>query len=327
MNLLKKPGCLGWVVACLLAASVRAAPVEEPAVLQTATGALHGTLLMPADTMQPPVVLIHPGSGPTDRDGNNPAFRGPNDSLRQLAEGLAAAGVASLRVDKRGIAGSRAAGPAREEEMRFGMFVDDVVLWARHVRETGRFSRVVLAGHSEGALIVSEAARTEAPDGLVLMAGMGRSMGVVLREQLAGRLPPPLAANAEKILAGLERGETSADVPAPLASLFRPSVQPYLVSVIGVDPVASVAASSCPVLVVQGETDLQVKPADARLLAAARPAGVTLVLLDGANHLFKPVSGDLAAQLPSYGRPDPAIDPRLIAAVARFAAAPSATAP
>jgi fermentation-respiration switch protein FrsA (DUF1100 family) len=94
-----------------------------------------------------------------------------------------------------------------------------------------------------------------------------------------------------------------------------------------IDPVASVSATSCPVLVVQGETDLQVKPADARLLAAARSPGLELLLLDGANHLFKPVSGDLAAQIPSYGRPDPAVDARLIGAVARFAAAPPAAAP
>ncbi|MBE2216095.1 MAG: alpha/beta hydrolase [Opitutaceae bacterium] len=316
---------LAGVASGVVATAEPVAAIEQAAALTTATGELHGTLLLPAEVDHPPVVFIHPGSGPTDRDGNNPAFRGRNDSLRQLAEGLAAAGVASLRVDKRGIAGSRAAGPAREEDMALQVFVDDVAGWVAWIRADGRFGRVILAGHSEGALIVSEAARRASPDGLVLMAGMGRTMGAVLREQLAGRLPSPLAEQAEAILAGLERGELTTEVPAALGSLYRPSVQPYLVSVLRVDPVASLASSTCPALVVQGETDRQVLRADADRLTAARP-GVRQVVLDGANHLFKPVGGTLVEQLPSYAKTDPAVDGRLIAAVAEFAQA-AASAP
>lgn len=301
----------------LTAGTAAGAAAEEPWVLNTPGGELHGTLLVPGAAERPPVVLFHPGSGPTDRDGNNPVVGGRNDSLRQLAEGLAAAEIASLRIDKRGIAMSRPAGPAREDEMRFEVFIEDAVAWAGRLRESGRFGRLFLAGHSEGGLIVSEAARVVEPDGVALLAAAGRPAPVILREQLAGRLPPDLAAAAERILLGLERGETCTEVPAQLAALYRPSVQPYLISWFRHDPVAAIAALKCPVLVLQGSSDLQVKPDDGRLLAAAKP-GVEIVILDGVNHVLKPASGPLAEQLASYRSPHPPVDPRVIRALVAF---------
>jgi hypothetical protein len=293
---------------------------EEPMKLETTGGVLHGTLLLPESAERPPVVFIHPGSGPTDRDGNSAALGGSNDSLKQLAEGLAGRGVASLRIDKRGIAASAAAGGS-EADLRFGNYVDDAAAWVQMLRESRRFGAIVMAGHSEGALIVTLAAAGARPDAVILIAGPGRPAGVVVRGQLEDKLPAPLFASADAIITRLEGGETVAEVPPPLAGLFRTSVQPYLISWFNLDPVAAVAAVECPVLIVQGQSDLQVKPDDATLLAAARP-GVKLVLLDGVNHVLKPVSGDLAAQLPSYRSPEPRIDARVVDAVAGFALLP-----
>jgi uncharacterized protein len=295
---------------------------EEPWTLATLGGDLHGTLLVPDGVERPPVVFMHPGSGPTDRDGNNPVLGGRNDSLRQLAEGLAAGGIATLRVDKRGIAGSKAAGPRREDDMRFEMFIEDTAAWALRLRESGRFGRLVLAGHSEGALVVCEAARAVKPDAIALLSAPGRPAPTVLREQLAGKLPPDLAAASERILAGLERSEMTSDIPPALSSLYRPSVQPYLVSWFRHDPVAAVAALTCRVLIVQGDADLQVTPEDARLLAAAQPAS-RLLILEGVNHVLKPAKGTMAEQLPSYRSPTPAVDARVIAALVAFAGAAS----
>jgi len=106
----------GAVAACALPSRVFAA--ESGIMLKTATGTLAGTLSLPAVAKGVPVVLLIAGSGPTDRDGNNPMLPGKNDALKQLASSLAARGVASVRYDKRGIGGSAAAMTA-EKDLRF----------------------------------------------------------------------------------------------------------------------------------------------------------------------------------------------------------------
>ena len=68
--------------------------IAEPLTLETPTGTLYGTLDWPRSRSPVPVVLIIAGSGPTDRDGNSAMLKGPNNSLKLLAEGLAAHGVA-----------------------------------------------------------------------------------------------------------------------------------------------------------------------------------------------------------------------------------------
>ena len=144
---------------------------SEPAMLGGASGSLHGTVLAPRAGSTLPVVLIHPGSGPTDRDGNNPLLPGKNNSLRLLAEGLAAWGIASLRIDKRGIAGSAAAATG-EADLRIDNYAKDAADWVRQLRRDTRFDRVVILGHSEGALIGALAASQVPVD------GSSRSLGL-----------------------------------------------------------------------------------------------------------------------------------------------------
>ncbi|MBH3406951.1 alpha/beta hydrolase, partial [Pseudomonas glycinae] len=87
---------------------VQATVLQRPVTLTTANGELFGSLLLPKSDNPVPVVLILSGSGPTDRDGNNPDG-GRNDSLKRLAWVLAKHNVASVRFDKRGVAASLAA--------------------------------------------------------------------------------------------------------------------------------------------------------------------------------------------------------------------------
>jgi uncharacterized protein len=82
----------------------------RPIELDTGSGTLYGSLVLPKSDKPVPVVLIIAGSGPTDRDGNNP-MGGRNDALKKLAWRLAQSNIASVRFDKRGIAQSQPAGP------------------------------------------------------------------------------------------------------------------------------------------------------------------------------------------------------------------------
>lgn len=303
-------------IASLGAASVHAQPVSSPATLETDAGTVHGTLLLPESEGPHPVALIIPGSGPTDRDGNSAVIQGKNNSLKLLAEGLAAQGIASLRFDKRGVGESTDALPS-EEAIRFGIYVADVEAWAAQLQDDERFGAVVLVGHSEGSLLALAAAEAAEPSGLVSIAGVARPAAEVLREQLGAQLPPALMAEADTVLMALERGETTTDVPPTLASLFRPSVQPYLISWFRYDPAALAADLDAPLLVVQGTTDIQVQVADAEALAAA-DAEADLVTIEGMNHVLKDVPAEQTAQLQSYGDPTLPLHPTLVPAVAAF---------
>lgn len=290
-------------------------PLGDSVTLTTPTGVLHGTLLMPVRAAERvPVVLIHAGSGPTDRDGNSPLLAGTNNSLKLLAEGLAAFGTASVRFDKRGIGASRAAG-AREADLRFDMYIEDAEGWVAQLRADPRFSTVTIVGHSEGSLIGMVTARRSGADAFVSIAGSGRPAQDVIREQLGQQLSPTLMAGAARALEALAAGRLADSTLPGLESLFRPSVQPYLVSWFRYDPAKEIAALTIPTLIVHGTADLQVPVADARLLAGAAPRA-TLLLVEGMNHVLKLAPGDRAAQTRSYGDPAMPVAPQLIAAIA-----------
>lgn len=271
------------ISAAVFLLSFTAGAMEQGAQLETATGTLHGTLDLPHGSAPYPVVVFIAGSGPTDRDGNQALMK--NDSLKLLGQALASRGIAALRYDKRGVAASAAAAP-REEDLRFEAYVADVVQWASWLRQDPRFLRVGLIGHSEGSLIGMLAAKQTRVDAFVSVAGTSRTAPALIREQLDTKLAPTLRTRSNKILDELVAGRTVTDVPKELAALYRPSVQPYLISWFKYDPVREIAALRIPVLVVQGTTDLQVSVDDAKKLAAAKK-GAQLRLINGMNHVLK----------------------------------------
>ena len=286
---------------------------EVEVELNTGTGVLKGTLAVPEGEGGFPVILIIAGSGPTDRDGNNPVMT--NNSLRLLAEGLQVQGIASLRYDKRGIAASTSAGE-KEEDLRFENYVEDAVKWVQQLREDDRFGQVIILGHSEGSLIgMMAAARTKA-DMFISLAGVGRPAGDILREQLSSQ-PPLVTAMTDPIIDTLEMGRTVDSVNPMLNSLFRASVQPYLISWFKYDPAKEIAKLDCPVLILQGTTDIQVKVEDAEMLASAYPEGEK-VILEGMNHILKDAPADRMANLQTYSDPDLPLKEGLVEGIAAF---------
>jgi pimeloyl-ACP methyl ester carboxylesterase len=283
-----------FALASLLALSALRVEAAEPIELSVPGGTLYGTLEMPDANGQEnrgpyPVALFLSGSGAANRDGDNLFGGGESDALRLLAEALAQRGIASVRFDKRGVAASSAAA-TREDELRFETYVSDAVAWGRRLREDKRFASLTLIGHSEGAMIGMAAASQLKADAFVSLAGPGRKLGVILQEQLQPILSPALLAQARSIINSLEAGQTVGTVAPELTSLFRPSVQPYLISVARIDPVAQIRDFSIPTLLVQGTTDLQVKTGDAKALAAAQPKA-KMALIPGMNHVLKMVAG------------------------------------
>ncbi len=303
------------MLSLILAAALLTDPVTTPVVLPSEPAPLHGTLLAP-DGPTRAAALIIAGSGPTDRDGNSPLGVSAS-SYRMLAEGLAAQGIATVRTDKRGV-GESAAALTAEADLRFTHYSDDARAWAAETARLTGQPCAWLIGHSEGALValVAVAGGDEAVCGLVLLAGPGRPIGAVLREQLANA-PEPLRSQAGAILGELEAGRPVTDVPPQLAALFRPSVQPYMISWLPLDPAALVAAWDGPVMIGQGTTDIQVGLTDANALAAARP-DARLAIWEGVNHLLKIAPADRAANMATYRDPTLPLAPGVVDDVAGF---------
>ena len=153
-----------------------------------------------------------------------------------------------MRYDKRGI-GRSIVTNLREQDFTLDSFVEDAAIWLRLLQQRSDLGRPIVAGHSEGGLIAIQLAKRIPPSGMVLLATPGRRLGDVTREPLQSRLPPDLKEEALNILAILERGESVANVNTKLLSLFRPSVQPLMRSMLAVDPAGELAALTLPVLI------------------------------------------------------------------------------
>ena len=261
-----------------------------------------------------PVAIIIAGSGATNKDGNTIA--GENNSLKMLAEGLASQGIASIRYDKRGV-GDNTALIEKEEDLLFTSYAQDVESIVKAVKEDSRFSEVHLVGHSEGSLVGMVAASSTDVDSIVSIAGPGRPIDEVLTEQLSAQLPADLLQTGKDILASLKKGELVDDVPESLYSLFRPSVQPYMISWMQYNPADIIKSLDVPVLIVQGENDLQVKVADAEMLAAA-DSDATVVYFDTMNHVLKDAPADQAGNLATYANPTLPLVDGLVDSISSF---------
>ena len=265
-------------------------------------GTMEGLLTMPEGAWPFPVMIIIAGSGPTDRDGNSAVLPGKNNSLKMLAEDLAANGIASIRYDKRGVGQNISLG-GKEAELTFDQFINDAVTWVQFAKADQRFSKVGIIGHSEGSLIGMAAAGETNSDAFISIAGAGRPIDQVLLEQLKPQLPESLYQESEEILEKLKQGKQGTTVSAELQSLFRLSVQPYMISWLRFNPQELLKKLNCPVMILNGNHDLQVSVTDAKLLHSAKPS-TALKIIDGMNHVLKEAPEDRAGNMAAYSNPD-----------------------
>jgi pimeloyl-ACP methyl ester carboxylesterase len=284
---------------------------ESPMELATPTGKLYGTFTTPKQFQKGPVALIIAGSGPTDRDCNNPMMK--CDAYKKLARELAEKGIASLRYDKRGIGESKAALKS-EAEIRFDDYVSDARGWVQQLKKDARFTKVIVIGHSEGSLIGMLA--VAGADKFVSIAGAGQSGDKILKIQLSN-IPAEYKDISYNILDNLKNGKTVDPVDPKLNNLFRASVQPYLISWFKYDPQQEIAGLKLPILLIQGTSDIQVTTDDANLLAKANPKA-TLKLVDNMNHVLRSVTGDRQANIATYNNPSLPLSDGLVTTISGF---------
>lgn len=285
---------------------------EETITLQTSTGNIEGTLLLPS-VEKPTIALIIAGSGPTDRDGNSGGLK--MNYLKMLAEGLYENNIASIRYDKRGIGASVMPG-LKEDDLTFSDFISDAELWMDKIMDDSRFGDIVVIGHSEGSLIGMIASQNKQPNKFISIAGPGITMLATIRRQL-GDQPPYILSMSEPILEKLEKGQTVDSVPPLLNSLFRQSVQNYLISVSKYDPLVEISKLKCPVMIVQGTTDIQIEVLDAEKLAESNKNS-KLLIIEGMNHILKEAPENRLLNIQTYGNPDLKIKEGLVDSISKY---------
>jgi uncharacterized protein len=299
-----------WALALLLGlfGMTATASAEETKIR---VGFIDAVLTVPPDVERPPVVLLIAGSGSTDHDGNGPQVKPA--TLKKLSEQLVARKIATLRYDKRGAGGWKPE-YGRPEDFRFPQFVDDATALLNYLRGSRKFSRVVLAGHSEGGLVAILTARRVPVDRLVLLVTAARRQGDLVKAQLEKKLPPEKLEPIVKAIDAIMAGQIVDPPPQGLA--IAPSMQPGIASAFTEDPIPPLKLIDQPILIIGGGRDLQMARLDFAALSAAAPAAKTL-WIPGMNHVLVDVTDD-ADNLAAYNQPERALDAELIDTVAAF---------
>ncbi len=274
---------------------------------------LHTVLSSPDNDTNSPLAIIIAGSGPTDLNGNQPNMQ--NNSLKYLSTSLVANNIATVRFDKRGIAKS-AVSNFDESELIIDLYANDVISLINHYQQKG-YSDIYVVGHSEGSLIGLIAARELQIKGFISIAGAGSPADEVLKNQLKPKLPPAYFSQVETIIDSLKNGYKVNNTPPEFNSLFRASVQPYLISWFRYKPTELIGNLDCPVLIVQGDKDLQVNLEEAKKLQQASVNG-ELLIVSNMNHVLKSISGDTQENVASYMNPDLPINSELVTGIAEF---------
>jgi alpha-beta hydrolase superfamily lysophospholipase len=300
---------LGAIAMVSLCSAIATAFGEESNIR---IGNIDAVLTAPPDVERPPVALLIAGSGSTDRDGNGPQIKPA--TLKKLAEQLSARKIATLRYDKRGAGGWKPEF-GRPEDFRFKDYVDDASALVSYLRSSGKFSRLVLIGHSEGGLVAILTARRVPVDRLVLLAMAARRQGDLLKAQLERKqIPADVLQPIIKAIDTIMSGQIVDPPPPGLA--IAPSLQPGIASAFTEDPIDPLKMLERPTLIVGGGHDRQVARLDFVALAAAAQLAKTLWLPE-MNHVLVDVANeddDLAA----YNQPERALDAALIDSVAAF---------
>ncbi len=276
------------------------------------TPLIDGTLLIPKTKEKPPLAIIIAGSGPTDRNGNQQMLE--NNSLKFLAEGLSKNDIATFRYDKR-IVKQMKENTVQEKNIRFDDFINDAIAVLEYFKKDKRFSKIYILGHSQGSLIGMVAAQSGA-DGFISLSGAGQAIDEVIIDQLSNQAPG-LVENARTAFADLRaNGETDNYDPG-LASIFRKDIQPFILTWIKYDPKEEIAKLNLPVLIINGDKDIQVQVSEAELLNEAKP-DAEFKIIHNMNHIFKEIDGNIMENSASYNQGDLPVMPELIDVISDF---------
>jgi len=271
-----------------------------------------GTYTTPQGEDAHELIIFIQGSGPTDRNGNQPMLQ--NDGIKKIARALAKNKIASFRYDKRIFKMQQL--NLKEEDLVFEDFIKDVNEIVSYFRIEKDFKKIIIAGHSEGSLIGMVAAQKDA-DAFISLAGPADPIDEIIIAQLSN-MAPQMGDSARTAFDELEKNGEVNNYSPMLETVFRPSVQPYMLSWMKFDPTSEISKLEIPVLIVNGTADIQVSETQAEKLAMASENS-ELVIMDQMNHIFRKMENkDRLMNTKSYNEPNLPLHPELITTLTQF---------
>jgi pimeloyl-ACP methyl ester carboxylesterase len=286
---------------------------ESPIALKTLSSTISGTLAFPKDkTGKMPVVIIVPGYGQVDRDGNGPKMN--TNTYKLLAIALAKNGIASVRYDKRMLGQSVTS--AKENDMRFDDYFDDVFSLEGMLSDDKRFSKIIVLGHGQGSLAGMIAAVDERVNAFISVEGTSVRADAVMTEMINKTYPKYIAEGFKSVLDTIRRGRIDYKVDPALYPVARPTLQPYIVSWWRFDPQAEIKKLKKPMLIINGSTDLDVDVTNAEKLKKGKLPVVAII--NGMNYILKEAPLDKDKNLATYTKPDLPIKPELVTTLVDF---------
>ena len=274
-----------------------AAKYDKEIAIKIDKGTLYGSLLVPKSRKKIPVVLLIPGSGPTDRNCNNYMGLSTN-SFIYLSEALFKKGIASLRVDKRTSGKSIGTFKSNIKDIKFDDFISDAKLWIDTLKKDNRFSRLIVAGHSQGSLVGLVASREKKIDKFISISGAGRSIDQILLDQFNVSFPE-YADSTKMFLDSLKHGVYMKNAPLFLKQSFAPYLLPFMKQWFSYEPSSIIGELKCPVLIVNGDNDIQVPTSEALLLHNANKKSKLLIVPE-MNHILKNAPRDRLKNMQTY---------------------------
>ena len=254
---------------------------------------VRGTLITPYSDSLVPLVIFVMDAGEVNRDGNDRLSR--NDTFKKLAITLAKRGISTFRYDKRLLAMDNLG--IQIGDLSSTDFVEDTQAIVAYFHKNKSYSKIILAGHGQGALVAMKAVN-ENVDGYISIAGNGQSIDKIIITQLEEQAPG-LDKSAARAFAELKvKGRASNYDPA-LSSIFAYDVQPFMRTWMQLDPSAVLNTLSIPILILQGDKDLQVSTEQALLLKEAQP-NAEIHILENMNHILRKIKGGRIANHKSY---------------------------
>jgi alpha-beta hydrolase superfamily lysophospholipase len=301
------------LVVFLTFGSLKAQSIAENSRKISISPLIDGTILVPKTTEAPPLAILIGDSGPTDRNGNQQMME--NNCLRYLAEGLYKDGIASFRYDKR-IVKQMKNRSINEEHIRFDDFIKDAKDVVAYFKRANSFGKIYIIGHGQGSLVGMVAAQKDI-NGFISIAGAGQSIDEVIISQLANQAPE-LQENASQAFDELRASGSTQKYSPGLASIFRPAIQSFIRSWMLYNPQEGIATLNIPVLIMNGDKDIQVAVSEAEILQKAKP-GATYTIIPNMNHVLKEIKGkDPLENQKTYNDYKMPVMPQLINEISRF---------